>query len=68
MEPPKQIKPKSLDDYLEVMSKVAFQSGMSWTIVEKKWQGTRDAFRDFDVLKVASLTTKQIDALSDDTR
>jgi len=68
MEPPKQIKPKTLGDYLEVMSKAAFQSGMSWAIVEKKWPGTREAFRDFDVLKVATLTTKQIDALADDTR
>jgi hypothetical protein len=68
MERPKQINPKSLGDYLEVMSKVAFQSGMSWAVVEAKWPGTREAFRDFDVLKVASLTTKQIDALSDDTR
>lgn len=68
MEPPKQIKPKTLGDYLEVMSKAAFQSGMSWAIVEKKWPGTREAFRDFDVLKVATLTTKQIDALADDVR
>lgn len=68
MEPPKQIKPKTLGDYLEVMSKAAFQSGMSWAIVEKKWPGTREAFRDFDVLKVATLTTKQIDALADDSR
>ncbi len=68
MEPPRQIKPKTLGDYLEVMSKTAFQSGMSWAIVEKKWPGTREAFHDFDVLKVASLTTKQIDALADDTR
>jgi 3-methyladenine DNA glycosylase Tag len=68
MEPPKQIKPKTLADYLEVMSKVAFQSGMSWAIVENKWQGTRAAFRDFDPIKVASLTTKQIDALAEDSR
>jgi DNA-3-methyladenine glycosylase I len=50
------------------MSKTAFQSGISWEVVEKKWPGTRDAFRGFDPIKVASLTTKQIDALSDDTR
>jgi 3-methyladenine DNA glycosylase Tag len=68
MEAPKQIKPKSLADYLEVMSKVAFQSGMSWAIVENKWEGTREAFLGFDPIKVASLTTKQIDALAGDTR
>jgi DNA-3-methyladenine glycosylase I len=68
MEAPKQIRPKGLGDYLEVMSKVAFQSGMSWEIVEKKWTGTREAFRGFDPIKVASLTTRQIDALAGDTR
>ena len=34
---PEQIKPQSLDDYLEVMSKAVFQSGMSWKVVEAKW-------------------------------
>jgi len=35
MEAPKQITPRSLGDYLEVMSKVVMQSGISWAIVEK---------------------------------
>jgi len=43
-QPPTQIKPESLDDYLEVMSKNVFQSGMSWRVVEAKWPGTREAF------------------------
>ena len=34
--PPEQIKPTSLNDYLEVMSKAVFQSGMSWRVVEAK--------------------------------
>ena len=41
MEAPKQITPRSLGDYLEVMSKVVMQSGISWAIVEalihKRW-------------------------------
>jgi len=65
---PKQITPKRLDDYLEVMSKVVFQSGMSWAIIEKKWPDIRAAFDDFDVLKVASFTTKKLNALGDDPR
>ena len=31
---PAQIKPQSLGDYLEAMSKAVFQSGMSWKVVE----------------------------------
>jgi 3-methyladenine DNA glycosylase Tag len=66
--PPAQIKPSSLDDYLDVMSKAVFQSGIYWKVVEAKWPGTREAFYDFDVRKVAALNEKDIDDLSQDTR
>lgn len=66
--PPAQIKPSSLDDYLDVMSKAVFQSGISWKVVETKWPGTREAFYDFDVRKVAALNEKDIDDLNQDTR
>jgi DNA-3-methyladenine glycosylase I len=68
MQPPAQIEPKSLDDYLEVMSKAVFQSGMSWQIVDAKWPGTREAFQDFDVRKVADFQEPEIDKLAQDTR
>jgi len=48
VEGPKQIRPKRLSDYLEVMSKAVFQSGMSWRVVEAKWPGFREAFFEFD--------------------
>ena len=67
-QPPEQIKPTSLNDYLEVMSKAVFQSGMSWRVVEAKWPGTREAFYDFDVHKVAAFDERDLDELSQDTR
>jgi 3-methyladenine DNA glycosylase Tag len=66
--PPEQIKPASLDDYIEVMSKAVFQSGMSWKVVEAKWPTTREAFFNFDIQKVANLDDKDIDELTQDTR
>lgn len=66
--PPEQIKPTSLDDYLEVMSKAVFQSGMSWKVVEAKWETTREAFDNFDVVKVAAYNEKDLDDLTQDTR
>ena len=66
--PPVQIKPTSLNDYLEVMSKAVFQSGMSWRVVEAKWPGIREAFYDFDVAKVAALDERDLDELTKDTR
>jgi len=68
MEAPKQIKPKRLGDYLEIMSKSVFQSGMSWKVIENKWEGTREAFHDFDITTVASMTEKDISNLTQDTR
>ncbi|MGD2048313.1 MAG: DNA-3-methyladenine glycosylase I [Chloroflexota bacterium] len=66
--PPEQIKPQSLDDYLEVMSKAVFQSGMSWKVVETKWPSTCEAFHDFHVQEVADLTPFDVDELAKDTR
>ena len=66
--PPEQIEPKSLDDYLEVMSKAVFQSGMSWKVVEAKWESTRQAFQNFDVHKVADIVPPELEQLAQDTR
>jgi len=66
--PPKQIDAKSLDDYLEVMSKAVFQSGMSWQVVEAKWPGTREAFWKFDTHKIADLVEPELEQLAQDTR
>ena len=65
---PPQIEPNGLSDYLDVMSKSVFQSGMSWKVVEAKWDTTREAFHDFDVERVASMTEAELDALAEDTR
>jgi DNA-3-methyladenine glycosylase I len=66
MEAPKKIRPKSLADYLEVMTQAVFQSGMSWQVVKSKWDGFRRAFSDFDPERVAALTPKQIDRITRD--
>ena len=65
---PKQIKPSSLNDYLEVMTKVVFQSGMSWKVVENKMPGIREAFKNFDVREVADFDERDLEALGQDTR
>ncbi len=65
---PKQITPKRLDDYLEIMSKSVFQTGMSWKVIDNKWPGIREAMRDFDADAVATLSERDIDALVQDTR
>jgi 3-methyladenine DNA glycosylase Tag len=65
---PPQIKPAGLADYLDVMSKAAFQSGISWSVIERKWPGTREAFAGFDPSRVADYTPDDIDRLMQDGR
>lgn len=68
MEAPKQIKPQRLGDYLEIMSKAVFQTGISWKVVDNKWPGIKEAMRNFDATAVASLTAKELAELAQDTR
>ncbi len=57
------INPQSAGDYLEVMSKAMFQSGISWRVVEANWPGIRQAFKDFDAEAVSMLTPDDVDDL-----
>ncbi len=65
---PKKIVPKGLADYLDVMSKSVFQTGMSWKVVENKWPGTQVAFSGFEPGVIAHFTDKEVDQLAGDTR
>jgi 3-methyladenine DNA glycosylase Tag len=66
--PPPQITVKSIDDYLEQLSKGVFQAGISWRVVDAKWPTIRKAFHSFRVERVARMTDREIDALAKDER
>lgn len=68
MEAPQQIEPQKLGDYLEVMSKSVFQTGISWQVVENKWPGIKEALRGFDAEAVAGINPGELDELTKDTR
>jgi DNA-3-methyladenine glycosylase I len=68
MQAPQQIEPTGLADYLEVLTKAVFQSGITWRVVEAKWAGFREAFEGFDPATVAAFTGDDIDRLTEDTR
>ena len=63
MQAPTQIEPTGLADYLDVMTRAAFQSGMSWRVVEAKWDGFRKAFAGFDPAVVAAFTDDDVERL-----
>ena len=68
MQAPTQIVPAGLADYLDVISRAVFQSGMSWRVVEAKWEGFREAFAGFDPAAVAAFTDDDVERLAGDTR
>jgi len=65
---PQQIDPQGPSDYLAVMSKAVLQTGMSWTLIDKKWTGILAAFHDFDAEYVATLGDEDMSRLMQDTR
>ncbi|MEO8538521.1 MAG: DNA-3-methyladenine glycosylase I [bacterium] len=68
MDAPVQFKPTKLGEYLEVLSKAVFEAGMNWQVIERKWPGFREAFDDFDPVKIAAYSPDDIDRLMADTR
>lgn len=68
MHVPEKVEPSGLADYLEIMSKSVFQSGISWRVVESKWPGVREAMRGFDPNTIAGLSDPELDELAQDSR
>ena len=56
----------SLADYLEAMSRAIFSAGLSWKVVDAKWDTTRKAFDDFDPEIVASYSRVDVERLMSD--
>ena len=66
--PPRHTRPPDLSGYLEAITRAVFQGGISWRVVEAKWDGIRDAFAGFDPRVVAELDARDIDRLMVDPR
>lgn len=66
MHAPEQITPQRLADYLEVMTRAVFQSGMSWHVIAAKWAGFRRAFAEFDPETVAAFGADDVERLAAD--
>ena len=59
--------PPNDDAYFENMSRIIFQAGLNWNVIEKKWPTTRKAFAGFNVEKVACFTNADVERLLKDT-
>ena len=50
---PRVVSPRSLADYLEVMTRAVFQAGVTWKQIAEHWEAYRAAFDGFDPARVA---------------
>lgn len=61
--PPPRNRPKNLAGYLAALSRPVFSAGMSWRVVDAKWDGISRAFSDFDPHVVAAFGPDDVDRL-----
>jgi predicted dinucleotide-binding enzyme/3-methyladenine DNA glycosylase Tag len=54
--------------FLEHLTRSVFEAGISWRVVEGKWDGIREAFHDFDPAQVAAMPPAEIAAIENDSR
>ncbi|MBC5804629.1 MAG: hypothetical protein DLM53_06250 [Candidatus Eremiobacter antarcticus] len=54
------IEPRSLADYLKVMSRAVFQAGLSWAQINAQWEGMCEAFDQFEPAVVARYKHKDV--------
>jgi hypothetical protein len=66
--PPPRKRPKNLAGYLEALSRPLFQAGISWRVIDSKWEGIQEAFKHFDPPKVAAFGAADVDRLLEDER
>jgi DNA-3-methyladenine glycosylase I len=56
-------RPPNDDAYFENMSRVIFQAGLNWNVIEKKWPNFRKAFHHFSIDNVAKFDNSDIGRL-----
>ena len=61
-------RPNTDAGYLDAAARIIFMGGLNRQVVEGKWPGTREAFLDFDIDKVAELGDDDVDGLAGDDR
>ena len=56
------------DRWLAQMTKVVFQAGFNWKVIENKWTGFETAFHAFEPRLNAAMSDEEFDAHLKDTR
>ena len=63
---PERAVPTDLAGYLAIMSRAIFQAGLSWKLIESKWEAYLRLFEGFDPLVVAAFGEGDVERLMAD--
>jgi len=63
---PERAEPSDLAGYLAVMSRAIFQAGLSWKLIESKWDAYLRLFDGFDPVRVAAFGEADVDRIMQD--
>jgi 3-methyladenine DNA glycosylase Tag len=58
----------SNDEWLEEFTRKIFQSGVYWSVIDKKWPGVREVFWDFNINKLLMMPPEMLEQKSTDER
>lgn len=58
--------PPNDDAYFENMTRIIFQAGLSWKMIDKKWPNFRKAFENFSIDKVSRFKNSDVERLMKD--
>jgi len=56
-------RPPNDDAYFENMTRVIFQAGLSWQMIDKKWLNFRKAFENFSIDRVSRFRDSDVERL-----
>ena len=59
-------RPSTDEEYFENMSRVIFQAGLNWHVIDNKWSSIKKAFSGFNIGKVACYTDADVERLMRD--
>jgi 3-methyladenine DNA glycosylase Tag len=60
---PEPIQPQRLADYLAVMSRAVLQAGLSWKMIETRWNDYLRLFEGFDPIVVAAFDSTDVERI-----
>jgi hypothetical protein len=60
---PRRVMQPTLDDHLEIITRAIFQAGLSWALIDARWDVFRQSFDAFAVERVAAYDDGEIERL-----